>query len=197
MTHASARRRTTGFTLVELLVALLIFAMLATAGVALLRVSVDSQALAKTRLDAIAGERRIDALLTADLAQAVGRTVRNDAGDRLPAFEGEPARFAFVRAGWDNFDEAPRPELQRVEYRIENGRLLRRHWPMLDGAAAEAPAVLAEQVTGARLRYRSGEGWRDLWDPLRADLLPRAVELTLQRAGGPEYRYLFLVGAGA
>jgi general secretion pathway protein J len=197
MSGAPSPDRAAGFTLVELLVALLVFAMLAAAGVALLRVSVDSQALAKARLDTIAGERRIDALLTADLAQAVGRMVRNEAGDPLPAFEGDADRFAFVRAGWDNLDDAPRAELQRVEYRIENGRLLRRHWPMLDGAAAEPPSVLAERVVGARLRYRSREDWRERWDPLRADLLPRAVELTLQRADGPEYRYLFLVGAGA
>lgn len=189
--------RRAGFTLVELMVALLIFGMLAAAGVMLLRVSVDSQAAAKTRLDAIAAERRIDALLAADLAQAVARVARNEAGDPLPAFDGTEAAFAFVRAGWDNYDDSPRSELQRVEYRIENGRLLRRHWPMLDGAAAEAPSVLAERVTAARLRYRSREGWRDRWDPLRTDALPQALELTLTRAGGPDYRYVFLVGAGA
>ena len=40
-------------------------------------------------------------------------------------------------------------------------------------------------------------GWRDLWDPLRPDLLPRAIELVVRPVRGPDMRYVFLVGAGA
>lgn len=185
-----------GFTLIELLVALAIFGMLAGAGVALLRFSVDAQGAAKTRLDALAGERRIESLMTADMAQAVPRPTRNEAGDLTPAFEGTPDRFALVRAGWDNPDDEARPNLQRVEYRLEQGRLVRRQWPMLDGAAADPPAPLIERVSALRLRYRAREGWRDRWDAIRTDLLPRAVEMVVTQAGGAETRYVFLVGAG-
>lgn len=188
--------RQSGFTIVELLVALLIFGMLAGAGVMLLRFSVDAQASAKSRLDGIAANRRIESLLAVDAAQAVPRQTRNEAGAPTPSFEGDPDRFALVRAGWDNLDGAARPSLQRVEYRLVGGRLIRRQWPMLDGAAAEPPATLIDRVASFRLRYRAPDGWRDRWDAVRLDLLPRALELTVRRTDGPEYRYVFLVGAG-
>lgn len=190
-------RATAGFTLVELLVALLIFGMLAGAGVMLLRFSVDAQSAAKTRLDAIGAARRIDSLLASDMAQAVPRPTRDDAGTAARAFEGTPEAVAFVRGGWDNLDAAPRASLMRVAYRIEGGRLVRRQWPMLDGAAPEPPATLLDRVAALRLRYRAADGWRDRWDPIRLDALPRAVELTVRRVGEPEYRYVLLVGAGA
>jgi general secretion pathway protein J len=186
-----------GFTLVELLVALLIFSMLAAAGVGLLRFSVDAQAATKTRLDALASERRIEALLASDAAQAVPRLSRNVAGDTVQAFEGNASGFTLVRGGVDPLTEIARPALQKVQVSLENDRLVRRTFPMLDGAEPGPPAVLASRVTRAGFRYRSREGWRDLWDPLRPDLMPRAIELVVTPARGPQMRYLFLVGAGA
>lgn len=188
--------RERGFTLVELLVALLIFGMLAAAGVALLRFSVDAQASARQHLDAMAAERRIESLLAGDLAQAVPRMTRNEAGDPTQAFTGEPDSFTLVRSGRANLDGEPRPDLQKVEYRIADGKLLRIPYPMLDGTPPGTPALLLGNVERAQLRYRSNEGWRERWDPIRPDLMPRAVELLLKQARSPEMRYVLLVGTG-
>lgn len=189
--------RESGFTLVELLVALLIFGMLAAAGVGLLRFSVDAQAATKSRLDTLAAERRIEALLAADAAQAVPRLTRNRAGDTVQAFDGDAGGFTLVRAGVDPLTDIARPSLQKVQVRMEGGSLTRRAFPMLDGADPGPPAVLAPQVQRARFRYRSRDGWRDVWDPLRPDLMPRAIELVVAPVRGPEMRYMFLVGTGA
>lgn len=186
-----------GFTLVELLVALLIFGMLAAAGVGLLRFSVDAQAATKTKLDALAGERRVEALIASDAAQAVPRLTRNVAGDAVQAFEGDVSGFTLVRGGVDPLTDIARPALQKVQISVENGALTRRTYPMLDGAEPGAPALLAPQLAQARFRYRSRQGWRDVWDPVRPDLMPRAIELVLTPVRGPQMRYLFLVGAGA
>lgn len=194
---ASRAQGEDGFTLVELLVALLIFSMLAVAGVGLLRFSVDAQAATKTRLDALAAERRIEALLASDAGQAVPRLSRNAAGDSVPAFEGDATGFTLIRGGVDPLTDVARPSLQKVQVRLENGSLTRRTFPMLDGAEAGPPVALADRIARARFRYRSREGWRDLWDPIRPDLMPRAIEVILTPLRGPEMRYLFLVGAGA
>ena len=186
-----------GFTLVELLVSLLIFGMLAAAGVGLLRFSVDAQAATKTRLGALAAERRIESLLASDAGQAVPRLTRNAAGDPVQAFDGDANGFTLVRGGVDPLADVARPSLQKVQVRLENGSLTRRTFPMLDGAEAGPPAVLAGRVAQARFRYRSREGWREVWDPIRPDLMPRAIELVVTPIQGPEMRYLFLVGAGA
>lgn len=186
-----------GFTLVEMLVALLIFGMIAAAGVGLLRFSVDAQAATKARLDMMASERRVEALIASDAAQAVPRLSRNEAGDAVQAFDGGPGGFALIRAGVDPLEDATRPSLQKVAYAVEGGRLTRQTWPMLDGARPNPPATLIDRVAAVTLRYRSKDGWRDVWDPIRPDLMPRAVEMIVRPVQGPEMRYLFLVGAGA
>lgn len=194
--------RERGFTLIELLVALMIFAMLAAAGVLLLGNSVSAQAQIKRRLDDMAAVRRAAGALGADLGQAVPRISRTEAGTLAPAFwshrEGEAVPvLQFVRGGWDNLGDLPRPSLQKVEYWVRQGRLERRTYAQVDGAAGDAPAALLEQVEDVALRFRDAEGkWRDEWVPAQPDLMPRAVEMVLTRTGEPPVTLRFLVGPG-
>ena len=189
-----------GFTLVELLVALAIFALMSVAGVTLLRSGTDTQVAVKARLEGLSRTNRLYNSLESDLAQAVARPVRDAAGQPVPAFVQSDAAapgslFGFVRAGWSNFDESPRAGLQRVAYTLDNAALKRVSWPMLDGAAPSDAAILVENVSAATVRFRDDKGeWRDDWTATDADALPRAVELRLTLKGKPETRMLFLVG---
>lgn len=190
-----------GFTLVELLVALAIFALISVAGVTLLRSGSDTQLAVKDRLEALSRSNRLANAIEGDLAQAVARPVRDQAGEPVPAFIQEDANtpgslFGFVRAGWSNFDEAPRPGLQRVVYVLEGKALKRLSWPMLDGAAPMDAATLVENVSAAQLQFRDDKGeWRSDWTATDANAMPRALELRLTIEGKPEQRMLFLVGA--
>lgn len=190
-------RPQTGFTLVEMLVSLFIFALLSAAGVALLSYSAKAQGFASARLDDVAAVRRMGALLTSDLAQATGRLPRDDMGRAHPAFDGQAASMELVRGGWDNLDGAPRASVQKVEYRLAGGRLERIAYPYIDGAAAMPPLVLLDDIRALHLRYRDKDGkWRERWDPTRPTELPRAVELVLDSETGT-IRHLFLVGTGS
>ena len=194
-------KRSNGFTLVELLVSLLIFGMLAAAAVAMLSFSVRAQEVAGDRLDDLAALRRAAALIAADLGQAAPRVHRDEAGLKRPAFLGGSGEgavlIAFVRRGWENVDAEPRASLQRVEYRLAGDRLERRAWPRVDGAAPMAPIVLLDGVRRLRLRYRDREGaWRDRWDPTDPADLPLAVELVLDGEATGTTRQLFLAGRG-
>ena len=189
-----------GFTLVELLVSLLIFSMLSAAGVALLSISVRTQESAGARLDDLAALRRAGALMAGDLAQVAPRLQRDQAGRMHPAFHGgtgeDGLALAFVRRGWENDDEAPRPSLQKVEYGLVEGRLVRRAYPMVDGAPPFASVALLEGVQSLRFRYRDPRGeWRDRWDPTDPSRLPRAVEMVIAVSGSGTTRQLFLAGA--
>lgn len=189
-----------GFTLVELLVALAIFAMISVAGVMLLRSGSDTQIAVKNRLEDYSRLNRLYNAMEGDLAQAIARPVRDQGGGPLPAFmEGDAAipgaLFGFVRAGWSNYDEAPRAGLQRVAYVLDRGALKRLSWPMLDGAAPADAAVLVENVSAANLQFRDEKGeWRSDWTANDAASLPRAVEMRLTVQGQAERRMLFLVG---
>ncbi|MCP1471058.1 general secretion pathway protein J [Sphingobium sp. OAS761] len=191
-----------GFTLIELLVALMIFAMLASAGVLLLGNSVSAQAQVKARLDDLASVQRAAGALSADLGQAVSRVTRTEAGTLAPAFwahdDGDALPvMRFVRGGWDNLGDLPRPSLQKVEYWVRMGRLERRTYAQLDGAAGDDPATLLDHVEDVRLRFRDARGaWRDDWTPGQPDLLPRAVEMTVTRTGEPPVTLRFLVAPG-
>ena len=185
-----------GFTLVELMVALLIFGMLSAAGVALLSFSVSSQAAATERLGDLSQLRRASALMAADLAQAAPRVHRDESGAVRPGFVGGDG-FALVRRGWENVDGAARSSLQRVEWRLSGTTLERQAFPLVDGAAPLPAAAMLEDVARLRLRYRDESGeWRARWDPERADALPVAVEMVVDRAGGAPLRQLFVTGTG-
>jgi general secretion pathway protein J len=193
--------RRNGFTLIELLVALLLFSLIAAAGVMLLSGSVSGQGAVRRHLDELAGFQRTASLMTSDFAQSVPRVTRTQQGTRAPSFfaANVPGRalVQFVRAGWDNLDDSPRPSLEKLEYWLVDGRLERRDYPELDGAVPSVPAVLAEGVTEARFRFRDERGdWRSDWTAKRADALPRAVELTLVRKGQSPVTLAFLVGPG-
>jgi general secretion pathway protein J len=195
--HSSASPRRSaehGFTLVEMLIALTIFGMLTAAGVALLTLTVRTQATSDRLLAEVGALRRLDALLTSDLGQAAARTSRDGEGRTRPAFIGGVGDtgllLAFLRGG---NDEEP---LQRVEYRYREGRLERLAFAAADGSDRAVATPLMADVRSVRMRYRDRDGiWQTVWnstDPLQ---LPRAVELTSDSAVHGSVRALFLVGA--
>ncbi len=189
-----------GFTLVELLVALAIFALISVAGVTLLRSGSDTQIAVKNRLEEYSRINRLSNAMEGDLAQAIARPLRDPSGQPVPAFTENDAGtagalFGFVRAGWSNFDEAPRAGLQRVAYVLEDGDLKRLSWPMLDGTAPANAATLIENVGAAQVQFKDDKGdWRSDWTATDALALPRAVELRLTIQDKPEQRMLFLMG---
>lgn len=194
--------RAGGFTLVEMLIALAIFGMLTAGGVALLSFSVTSQEVTERQLATLGSIRRASALLTADLAQATPRPWRDGSGAQQPAFFGAIGREArvmvLVRGGWDNPDELPRASLQRVEYRLQGGRLVRIGYTSLDAGGAAAVTILIDDIEQLQLRFRDREGlWSDSWEPGDPAELPVAVELTVSLARFGSVRQLFLVGTGA
>ncbi len=187
-----------GFTLIELVVALFVFGLLAAAGVSLLAGSVRAQAGATLRLDDVARERRLTAILTSDLLQVLPRVTRSTTGAVEPSFRGGngPLLLTFVRGGWSNGDDAARASIQRVEITRQGTRLMRSARPMADGTAVAAPVILLDDVAQIQLRFREKGEWVDVWNPTRESALPRAVELIITRTGASPLRRLFIVGTG-
>jgi len=189
-----------GFTLIEVMISLFIFGLLAAAGVGLLSFSVRAQTATAAKLDDVAAFSRLTSSLTADLAQALPRRARGEGGEIQPAFfgaagSGTAPMLRLVRGGWSNLDEAPRASVQKVDYIYVDGGIARVAYPMVDGAAALPTTPMLTHVRSATFRYRYNGAWSDHWDGGSAAVMPQAMELRLVRDNGTEFRALFLVGA--
>ncbi|MEM8918616.1 MAG: type II secretion system minor pseudopilin GspJ [Pseudomonadota bacterium] len=190
-----------GFTLVEMMISLLIFSILAVAGVVLLRSAVDSNEVTDNRLREMAGMQRLVSLMEADLSQAVSRTYRDPEGNRKAAFIAQ-SRISdddflmFMRGGQGNVNDEPRSSLQRVSYRLTEGRLERRQYEMTDGGLVSEPADLLADLENVQIRFRDRRGqWLSDWQSERMTDMPRALELQFDQ-DGRTYRHVFLVGTG-
>ena len=182
-----------GFTLIEMLVALSLFAAIAAMGVGLLRSSVDTQDAVQGRLKAMGGVNRLRAVMANDLAQAVQRPTRGAAGEAVPAFIGSASGFAFVHGGAASLDGGPRPNVERVAYALVGGEWRRATQPMLDGTALGAGDRLVGEVAAVAVRYRDETGnWRESWSSEPGDRLPRAVEVRMTRTAREPLTMLFL-----
>lgn len=196
-------RSRAGFTLVEMLVALTVFALLAGAGVGVMGYAVQSQDAVRLNADRLGDFQRTRGLLKADLSQAALRRTRGADG-RLATrtFHGtllEPGSplMAFTRHGWDNPDAAARASLQYVEYRLVDGRLERRARPALDGAPLGEPQVLIEGVSDLAIAFRYRGQWIETWAAAPIDSLPEAVRLEMTVEGLGRVSQVFLApGAG-
>lgn len=208
-------RRQKGFTLPEVMIALLVFAAIASASVYALRLGVDSRdqlASADARLKAFQIART---LIKEDLAQVAARNVRNEYGQLLPAaFRGNIVEFggsveddetlllAFVRKGWLNPNaDAPRSSLQYVEYILKDGALIRRARVYLDEASQSdmIERVLFEGLEDASASFLIGETrgeleWADIWPVSGAARPPSAVALTLTFADETSLEQRFWIG---
>ena len=185
-----------GFTLVEMLVALGIFALLAAAGVGVLRSSVDVQGAVDMRLTAISGIARLNAMLSSDLGQAVDRPSRATS-DVRPAFVGDGNGMALVSGGRTNLDGAERSELQRIEWQSTSGKLQRTGFAAVDGTDEGLASPLARDIRSAAFRYRMRDGsWNSSFTSTEQQPFPTAVELTITPSAGAPVVMVFTVPAG-
>jgi len=186
-----------GFTLVEMLVALLIFSGIAAAGVAVMSLAADNRTVVQHRMERLASFQRTRGLLKADLEQAADRPTRDEAGllsrNAMGGGEGSPILLFLTRRGLDNPDGEPRASMQYVEYRLADGRLERRVRPFLDGAQLGEPQVLIDGVKTAEIAFYSRGEWRSTWTSGTGSALPRAVRLQMDISGFGPVRQLFLV----
>lgn len=168
--------RNAGLTLIELMIAMAIFAIMAVS----MFIAFDNVQTAKEVTDQASA--RLKAYQSAfsrigqDLQQIIPRPVRDEYGDMQYALRlDSDSSLHFTRAGWTRsafFSKNPRSNLQRVQYYLEDGKLMRAHWKALDLAPGEQPkrSVLLEDVSELKFRFF----YFDLTDPARPE--PKTIE---------------------
>ena len=191
----SRSRNIRAFTLIEVLVSLAIFSIMAALAYGALGQTLDSAELLNDRMDRLQAIQRTMRLLSEDLQQLSPRPIRDELGDGFaPALDTDfQSGFALelTHGGWSNPIVLPRSTLQRSAYRIEEDELIRYHWMVLDRTLANEPVSVAllDGVDSILFRFLQTNGeWTEQWPPsnrpgaLGRMLRPRAVEIILTLA---------------
>jgi len=197
------KSKSAGFTLVEMLVALLAFSLLAAAATALIGASLRNQDTLAAASRDIQDLQLARSKMKADFAQIVLRPVRDAYGGRnqFAFVGGSPAQkgpvLAFVRGGWINpMGAETRSSLQYVEYEVEKNTLIRRTRARLD-STSDTPVQSMSLLKGVEtlsVSFLSGGVWSDQWRSQREGntLLPDAVAVDAEVAGLGRVRQVFL-----
>ena len=141
--------KTLGFTLVEILVALLVFAVVGLLSTRLLSQSIDNQNNLQDRGQRLAEIHRAIRVLQRDIVQLSRRKIRDAQGEQLPALMvSDQGAIEVSRVGWRNPLRQPRSEVQRVGYRWQDEKIVRGYWLTLDRSYDAEPAyqTLLEDV---------------------------------------------------
>ncbi len=134
-------------------------------------------------------------VLERDIRNAVARPVRDEYDDSIGAMVGGAFNdylLVLTRRGWDNPKQLQRGELQRVRYQLQDEKLWRESWSVLDRLSEEGGrqrtmllrgvnrvdiAFLDSESSSASSSPLGGE-WIEEWD--QPERLPTAVEIKFE-----------------
>ncbi|MDH4049052.1 MAG: type II secretion system minor pseudopilin GspJ [Gammaproteobacteria bacterium] len=184
------------FTLIEVLVSLAVFAILAALAYGVLNQTLANAEMLSERMNRLQAVQRTMRILSEDLFQLTPRPVRLELGDDFGAAIQTSLVTGYAleltRGGWNNPLAMPRGTLQRAAYRMEEDQLVRYHWNVLDRTFSNelVGVTLLDGVESIVFRFMRDNGeWTDQWPPQGAsgpNILrqrPRAVEIILSLQG--------------
>ena len=197
----TSQRLESGFTLLEVLLAIGITAMIGLGSWQILNSAIRASESTQVRLQELNTLQKTMLILSRDLRQIVARSIRDEYGDYQPALTTKNEFYAveFSRNGWRNPMDDPRSNIQRVAYELTDNKLVRHYWNVLD-RSQDTESISRELISGViaiSFSFMKVEGgWEDQWpqsdlntsteeasasDPRATDnLLPKRIEVSFE-----------------
>lgn len=196
-----------GFTLIEILVALAVFSILATLTASAMYYAFNTRSRISAQAERLLNLQLAISTIERDIAQAASRAVRGDNMQLFPAFTGQADYMELTRSGMANPGSLEkRSTLKRVALFCKNNKMTRRSWERLDlvNKAEFLDRVLLENVSRCQFTYLSSDlqflsEWRGSLMPETkpsAETLPKGVQITLTLRDWGEMSLLFVLPEG-
>ncbi|MGI2195757.1 type II secretion system minor pseudopilin GspJ [Shewanella baltica] len=196
-----------GFTLLEMLIAIAIFAMIGLASNAVLSTVLTNDEVTRTFSTRLKALQQGFGAIERDLAQMVARTPRLLEGGRGSTvfqtgndiLDSESEALVFYRLGWLNPDGLlPRGSLQSVAYVVHEGRLERWYFPYPEPEFGAEPikTVVIDKVLSVEYSFFMDDKWER---KVEATKLPKAIamEIEIEGLGKIQRKFLLPLGAAA
>lgn len=177
-----------GFTLLEMILALTVFALLSLAAYSVLQNSIRNGEVIEEKTARLARIQYAFSLLERDLTAIRSRGSRTLAEGQRPVLVAEyhadktlGDTLTFTHGNWFNPGALrQRSTLQRVQYLLQDGALLRRYSDRTEPVshASLHQQILLKGVKQLKIRYYLQGIWNERW--LSVERLPEAIEFTLE-----------------
>jgi len=204
--YRNNRARSQGFTLIEVLVAIAIFASLSVGAYQVLNQVQRSNEISMERSERLKALQRALVFMDNDFRQMALRQSRTNGEEpsvmllqwKDYLLDSDAKGVMFVRSGWHNPQQQfPRGEVSKVGYRIKDKQLQRVWWRYIDTPAGQEGVVmpLLDGVESFEMRFFDGKKWQKNWETKLA--LPQAVALNLELEDYGNIERIYLTSGGA
>lgn len=196
-----------GFTLIEVMVAIMVFASLSIAAYQVVNQVQRSNQQSAEKTARLQEMQRAMIIMDSDFRQMVARSFKgraNSNGNRLLyadqyLLDSQSQGILFTRLGWQNPQQAfPRGEIVKVGYRVVDNQLERVWWRYPDTPEGQEPlhkSLLADvEELSFRFYDSDNNAWQETWQV--EDKLPQAVEVTLELKDYTKIRRVYLTAQG-
>jgi general secretion pathway protein J len=192
-----------GYTLIEILIAVSVFAILATMTSSSMYYAFNTKARLAEQAERLTALELAFILIERDTKQILLRNVRSNEMQSFPGFVGESQYLELTRAGFANPNSAEkRSILKRVAIFCQNKNLMRRSWASLDTPDRKAyqDMILIKDLTHCRFSYlnqnlQTLSEWRAnaLQQNQQSEPLPKAIQFNLTLKDWGNLNYLFVI----
>lgn len=192
-----------GYTLIEILIALAVFAILATITASSMYYAFNTKARVAEQADRLNELQLALLVIQRDSEQIVVRDVRGDDLELFSAFIGKQHFIEFTRSGFANPKSLEkRSILKRVAILCQADKLVRRTWLSLDTTDRKAyrDKILISNLSGCKFSYLNQNlqvlnEWRARAVQItqRAEPTPKAFQLNLTLNNWGNINYFFII----